>query len=238
MAPKPFAWQSVSRSAGGHPFQVCRVGEDGYRTLVIGSVAGDDPLALQLVDQLARRIHDDHLILGGFDCSIVRTLNPDGLFSHKVVNQSGVYLNESFPKPGAAPAALPPEISFFTDRVAQLQPQRVLHIRSINRERGVIAASSGCRTAADEAAQWLGFSRVDLSQKSADGSVERFITSAGSADMITVAIPTSSKPAELWVRYGDTLLNLLLGDDLQTREIARGHDAKASADRRNKDAGK
>ena len=231
-APAPFAWQSGGKSDGSRQLQTVRVGEDGYRSLVVGSIAGDDPLAIELVDQLARRLHDDHVILGGFDSTVIRTLNPDGAANRKVVNQSGIYLNESFPKPGAVPAELPREIAFVLERMNTTQPQRVLHVRTIAKERGIIAASSSCKSVADEAADWLGFSRLDLTAKSAEGSLERYITSNGTADMITVAIPASTRPSELWTRYGDTLLNLLLGEDLATREIARGHSQQSSADRR------
>jgi hypothetical protein len=51
--------------------------------------------------------------------------------------------------------------------------------------------------------------------------------------MITFGIPNSTTKEELWTRYGDTLLNLLLRDDVATREMARQESQKSSADRRN-----
>ena len=53
--------------------------------------------------------------------------------------------------------------------------------------------------------------------------------------MITFAIPATSKKDELWVRYGDPLQNLLMGDDFAARELARQQTQKSSASRRNAD---
>lgn len=68
--------------------------------------------------------------------------------------------------------------------------------------------------------------------------MERYISAQGNCDMITLAIPDDSSAEELWSRYGDTLLNLLLGEDFATREIARKQAQQSSADRRNQSPGK
>ena len=44
-APKPFAWTPTGKTSGERSFQTVTIGDDGYRSLVIGSVAGKDPLA-------------------------------------------------------------------------------------------------------------------------------------------------------------------------------------------------
>jgi hypothetical protein len=51
--------------------------------------------------------------------------------------------------------------------------------------------------------------------------------------MLTIGIPDSTPRAELWDLYGDTLMNLLLRDDMATREMARKQTQPSSADRRN-----
>ena len=52
------------------------------------------------------------------------------------------------------------------------------------------------------------------------------------------AIPQTTPRAELWERYGDTLLNLLLGDDIGTRELARQQSKESSAERGKESADK
>ena len=238
-APRPFAWERTGKSSGERPFLAATLGDDGYRTLVIGSVGGNDPLALELVEQLARHLHKDSVILGGFESTVIRTLNPDGEANRKLLNQNGQYVNHGFPKTGDTPVAEQPvEVSFLLNRLKELQPQRVLHVRTIDGNDGLIAASSSCRAAAKEAAEWLNFRLVSLPDKAVAGSLERYLAAKGSSDIITIEIPSTTKKDELWDRYGDTLLNLLLGEDLASRDIARRQAQQSSADRRNTSPGK
>ncbi len=234
-APTPFAWTTVGKSAGGRPFQVISVGREGYRTLVVGSVGGHDPIAGELVDRLARHIHDNSPIMGGFETSVIRTLNPDGAANSKHVNQNGVYLNGAFPSGKGTSTATkddPPEVAFLLDQVNKVQPQRVIHVRTVQGKRGVIAASSSAMAVAQEAASWLDMDLVALSSKSGSGSLERYITVRGDSQIITLGIPVSTPSNVVWDRYRDTMLNLLLSENLQARELARRQKEQNSADRR------
>ncbi len=233
--PKPFDWERSGESAGGRPFLTTSPGDEGYRTLVVGSVGGNDPIALELIDLLAKRLHEDSVILGGFDCTIIRTLNPDGEANRKFLNQRGQYINEGFPKVGDKPANdQPAEVTYLLQQIQKLQPQRVVHVRTVKGETGIIAASDSCQSTGKEVAEWLNFKLITLSQNAhSAGSIERYVSTSGSSDMITFGIPNSTTKEELWTRYGDTLLNLLLRDDVATREMARQQSQKSSADRRN-----
>jgi hypothetical protein len=234
-APVPFEWERDGKSAGGRPFQIASPGDDGYRTLVVGSVGGNDPVALELVERLARRLHEDSVILGGFDSTIIRTLNPDGEVNKSFLNQKEQYINEGFPKTGgAADGSSVVEVAYMLKLLTTLQPQRVVHIRSVRGTSGVIAASESCQASAKEAASWLNFKLVMLPENArVAGSMERYVSTTGSSDMITFGIPEATPKSEVWDRFGDTLLNLLLGDDTAAREMARTQSQKSSADRRN-----
>ncbi len=239
-APSAFAWEKIGTSTGNRPFQTAKLGDDGYRTLVVGSVFGNDPLALELIDQLARRLHDDSLILGGYDCTIIRTLNPDGEANHRIVNEKSQFLNRSFPTVGELPSKeSPAEVSFLLNRLQERQPQRVVHLRTVAGANGLIAASYSCQSAAKEASDWLKFKLLMLPENArTPGSLERYISTTGSSEMISIGIPDTCPKEELWTRYGDTLMNLLLAEDVATREIARRQTQPASADRRNQNPGK
>ncbi len=235
-APRPFAWQSTGITSGQRSFQTVTVGDEGYRTLVIGSVAGNDPLAVELVEQLARHLHDGKMITGGFQTKVLRTLNPDGEALGKILNEKGQYINHGFPKDGGiADANQPVEVMFLLNQIQTSQPQRVIHIRTIEGDSGLIAASSGCLPVANDVAEWLGFRVISLPEKAVSGSLERYLASSDSSEILTFAIPATSKKDELWDRYGDTLQNLLMGDDYNTRELARRGSQKSSASRRNAD---
>ena len=233
--PKPFAWEGTGKSTGQRAFQIASPGEDGYRTLVVGSVGGNDPLALELVDRLARRLHDDSVILGGYDCTIIRTLNPDGEATQRFLNQKGEYVNAMFPKAGDKSNASPvAEVDFFLKQLQKVQPQRVVHVRTVPGKSGIVAASQSCESVGKEVAEWLNFKLISLpGQKTSEGSLERYVSTSGSSDMLTIGIPDSTPRGELWDLYGDTLMNLLLRDDMATRELARQQPQPASADRRN-----
>lgn len=233
--PMPFAWEGTGKSTGQRAFQVASPGDDGYRTLVVGSVGGNDPLALELVDRLARRLHDDSVILGGYDCTIIRTLNPDGEATQRFLNQKGEYINSMFPKAGDKAAASPvAEVDFFLKQLQKVQPQRIVHVRTVPGKSGIVAASQSCESVGKEIAEWLNFRLISLpGEKTSEGSLERYVSGSGSSDMLTIGIPDSTPRAELWDLYGDTLMNLLLRDDMATRELARQQPQPASADRRN-----
>lgn len=237
-APRPFRWNDVGRSTGGRPFQMVSAGSEGYRTLVVGSVGGDDPVAVALVEQLARHLHDNLPILGGYEASVIRTLNPDGAANRNHMNQKNVYVNSAFPQARAAagkPKSDVAEVAFLLQQLQTRQPQRVIHIRTIRGERGVIASNSAASTAAREVAEWLNLQQLELSTKSAAGSLERFLAEQGNSQVITLGIPSTDRAEEVWQRYGDALLNLLLGDDLATRDIARRALEQSSADRRSRE---
>lgn len=232
-APKPFAWTLIGKTTGGRTFQTVTIGDDGYRSLVIGSVAGDDPLALELVEQLARHLHNGRTILGGFQSTVLRTLNPDGEALHKVLNAKGQYINHGFPKDnGIADGNQPVEVTFLLSQIATLQPQRVIHVRTIEGNTGLVAASSGCLPTANESGEWLGFRVISLPGKAVSGSLERHLASSGRCEVMTFAIPATAKKSELWDRYGDALQNLLLGEDAKARELARQQTQQSSANSR------
>ena len=235
-APKPFGWAPVGKTTGGRSFQTISVGDEGYRTLVVGSVAGNDPLAIELVEQMARRLHDDNTILGGFQATIVRTLNPDGEALQKVFNEKGQYINHGFPKDnGVADANQPAEVSFLLEQIRTLKPHRIIHIRSVEGNKGVIATTVASQAAASDAAAWLGFRVIKLPDVAVSGSLERHLASSGSCEVLTFALPSTTKKKELWDRYGDALQNLLLGDEATAREMAREPKQQSSANRSNAD---
>jgi len=231
-APKPFAWTPIGKTSGDRSFQTVTVGDEGYRSLVIGSVAGNDPLALELVEQLARHLHNGKTILGGFQSTVFRTLNPDGEALHKVLNAKGQYINHGFPKDnGIADGNQPVEVTFLLRQIETLQPQRLIHVRTIE-GKGLVAASSGCLATANETGEWLGFRVINLPGKAVSGSLERHLAGSGRCEVMTFAIPATAKKTELWDLYGDALQNLLMGEDAKARELARQQTQQTSANSR------
>lgn len=220
--PESFAWKKDGKSSGNRAFQKAHLGDEGYRTLVVGSVGGNDPLALELVDRLARHLHEDGLILGGFDCTVIRTINPDGEANRKFRNEKGDYVNSGFPKALSDVSKVQmPEVKFVLEQIDALKPQRIVHIRSVEGGKGVVATGFSSQTAAREASEWLKFKMLMLPERSNPGSLERYVSTSGVSDMITIGVPDTTPKDEVWSLYGDTILNLLLAEDFASREVAR-----------------
>lgn len=238
---KPFAWEALDQSAGKRDIEGVTVGHGGYRSLILGSLAGDDPLAIQLTEDFAQHIHKNSIILGGIVATVVRNSNPDGQAIFRMENANGVYLNRQFPVSSDISKDLlkrEPEVRFILGTLEKRQPQRVIHIRTCTGERGKIAASSGATQVAKDACEWLGFEFLTLPGNSADGTLERYLSSSQTCEVITFAIPQTAPKSELWEIYGDSLLNLLLDEDFETRKLARTQKAREFADRRTKNANK
>ena len=232
-----FKWDAVATSADGRDIEGMTIGQTGYRTLVLGSLAGNDPVAISLTEQLAEYLHQNRLIFGGMHSQFVRNSNPDGLAMSRRENGNGVYLNHGFPSNAAADNDLQtaePEIRFILGTVREFQPQRVIHIRTFGGDRGIVASSAGAADSAQDVATWLGFGFVELPGDSADGTLEKFLSTSKTCDIVTIAIPASAKKNNVQEAYGDAILNLLLADDYATRELARSKSNGASADRRSR----
>jgi hypothetical protein len=234
-APQPFEWQSLGNSAGGRPIPGITVGQGGYRTLILGSLGGNDPAAISLTEKLAHHIHANSIILGGIEATVVRTANPDGEALYRAGNGNNIVLNRQFPDNSAVPkpiAEQEPEVRLLRELLDNRRPQRVIHIRTYPSEKGIIAASKGGSDAAQQTAEWLGFDFIALPGQSRPGTLERYLSEQESRQMITFAFPRKTDASALWEEYGDSLLNLLLNEDYETRKLARQQETKSSADRR------
>ncbi len=237
LAPKPFEWTKLAVSAGKRDIEGITIGQGGYRTVVVGSLAGDDPLAIAVTEKLAEHVHQNQIILGGIQTTVIRNPNPDGAARFRTENENGVSLNRQFisGKEAAAKLQQPePEIRFLSGLLSESQPQRVIHIRSIGREHGVVAASSGAASVANDVSSWLEFDFVALPGTSLEGTLERFLSNGNSCEIITFAIPQSTEKSALWDLYGDSLLNLLLDEDFEARKLARQQRGTTAADSRGK----
>ncbi|MCA9061866.1 MAG: hypothetical protein KDA96_02375 [Planctomycetaceae bacterium] len=214
LAPKPFTWSSSGRSAGGRPFQEVTVGDSGVHTLIIGSVAGNDPAAVGVVESLARELHENDAILGGFQADVVRTLNPDGDVGHRQTNHDGVPVYRSFPpslNASTSVSGLPPEVQYLISRVHGDSVQRIIHVRSIGSTTGVISSNSAAAKEARQVADWLGFRYSDLATAAPSGSLERMLvgTDESRREVIMFGIPSTMTARTAWETYGDALMNLL-----------------------------
>lgn len=234
-APPAFQWKAAGTSAGSREIKTIVIGRGGYRTLLVGSLAGNDPVAIHLTERLAKHVHENQIVLGGIQLTVVRNLNPDGEVNKASENEDGVYLNRQISRSAnqtTDPSQFPAEIQFLFRQLEDGQPQRVIHLRTVGRDQGIVAHSSGAKDVAEEIAEWVNFQQLELPGRSAEGTLERYLSETEQCEIVTFAFPKSVSMEDAWDLYSDALLNLLMDEDFATRKLAREQKASKAADRR------
>lgn len=208
--PGNMTWESTGKTAGGRSFQIVTTGDDGFHTLIVGSAVGNDPVAIQLADRLARHLHENSLILGGFQTTILRTLNPDGEAILKSVNGHGNYVNRGFPTTASATSKpSTPEGSFLLKLIADLKPSRVIHLRTVPDTTGAVGASLNCERLSEQIAESRKLKQFTFPEDINAGTLEFYLSSFTETEVMTLAIPAELTVEIAWELYQDTLLNLI-----------------------------
>ncbi|MCH2213055.1 MAG: hypothetical protein MK110_17255 [Fuerstiella sp.] len=225
-SPPYFTWDIATTTASGEPLQITSVGDGGFRSLVVGSIGGDDRAAVKLTEELARYVHRNRLIVGGVSTTILRTLNPDGMKLGGYENSNGIYLNRKFPESSLRRSStefrrLPKEIQFLINLVDDHRPQRIIHLRTVRGSRGMLAASYGAENSGREVAEWLDFKVRHLPEDVSDGTLEFWAAHRTDCEVITIGIPRHTKSDEVWSLYGDAVLSMLLEGNSARRRMVR-----------------
>lgn len=190
-------WLSTARSSGQRPIEVARVGRGKDYVLVVGSIYGNEPEAVDLMDRFNREIRttgapQDLVVL------MIRTPNPDGLTEKIRTNSQGVDLNRNFPSTrftlsptsltGTHPAS-EPETQFMMRVLKEYSPTRVIHVRSSIGNRPLVLVND--RWNIEELRHSLA-ATADVNAFSGDlkaGSLEEFVEERLGLPLATVLLP-------------------------------------------------
>ncbi len=209
------AWTPSFQSTQRRPINTLRAGAGRNRTMLIGSLHGDEPIAVALIDRLAEHARDNSQRWSGRTVLFVRTPNPDGLAGGARTNSRGVDLNRNFPtwnfRPNRRRRTGPrPGSEVETRAILRLlytfRPGRVVHLKSTTDETGWVLYS---RSASAVVRKFSGLTPLRLGELppgAIAGSLESYATDVLSVELITIAVPAGSDADAIWRRYGDVLL--------------------------------
>ena len=201
---RELVWAKAGKTADGNSFSLKRIRNGDTRTLIVGSLRGYDPPAIAIMDQLAENLEYNASIMGGVDCLLLRTANPDGLAHRAVTTSAGLELKNAFPiADGFKLNSESPqtEVRFLVRLLKQFQPDRVVLIGQSESVSGGVVYSSNAKEAARNFADSVELADYPLDVREQAGSLERFVVECG-AEVISVQLPNSTTVESGWPRFG------------------------------------
>ena len=93
----PLVWNRRYQSTQRRPIETLVFGTGNRRILIIGSMHGDEPQSVGLIDELAMHLRSHPEELAGLKLVLVRSPNPDGLAGRTSVNSHNIDINRNFP---------------------------------------------------------------------------------------------------------------------------------------------
>jgi hypothetical protein len=236
-------WTNRFESTGRRPMRTFQTGSGQTgsgtkRILILGSIHGNEPASIALLDALARRL-ESVSVPSEVEMFLVRTPNPDGLAERIQTNQRGVDLNRNFPstwftatptrETGPYPAS-EVETQQLLRLFREFDPVRVIHVRAGSFQRPLVTFNRHWQPSSSLMLR----NRADLGGYEGDfpaGSLEEFVSLRLRAELATVWLPETSETG--W--NADDLLTLAWDGIATARESAassgNGTGARASEPR-------
>lgn len=182
------------KSTAGRDIQIVSVGDGAHRVMIIGSIYGNDPESIALLDNLMGGLS----AINDISLQVVRTSNPDGLAEHVRTNDNGVDLNRNFPSSwfpvnpnsltGPRPAS-EVETQHLMRLMREFKPERVIHVHSSFGVRPLVMLNKKF----EETVQSESLPEdVDVGRFGGEfkvGSLEEFVSLRLDAAMATVQLP-------------------------------------------------
>lgn len=201
-------WNRFYRSADLRPIQTLIFGNGPRKVVVLGSMHGDEPQSVALVDHLVRELKRNPQLIQDCTVLVIRSPNPDGLFARTALNIQGVDLNRNFPSAnwhslrdnrGGSRAGSEPETRAIMQVLDEFKPELLVHLKDSRRE-GIVNSEGNVAEIADRIGQ-LTSCRVkhDLGQATS-GSIESYALSKLNCPSVTLLLPREQTDQLAWER--------------------------------------
>ncbi|TWT49953.1 murein peptide amidase A [Thalassoglobus neptunius] len=195
-------WEKPLQSTAGRPIEITPVGRGPLRILVVGSIYGNEPESIQLIDSFSEEVRNG-IRSTQTQYLIIRTPNPDGFIDHVRTNHNGVELNRNFPStwftanPNRLTGPHPGsevETQHLLRILKEFRPHRVVHIRGSIGVRPLVLVNSKLDRLRGEIDR---LDQVDVGGFGGEfkaGSLEEFVSIRSGTEMATVHLPPSGFP--------------------------------------------
>jgi hypothetical protein len=211
-APK---WEVLGQSAGNRPIHVRRAGVGQEITLIVAGLDGEDRIAVKWIDQLSQRIDEAPELVAHRQIVLLRAVNPDGLTLRRSANDRGVLINRNFPtaayRAGGQPSsgtgpASESETRAVLQLLAELRPQRIIHVQSAHRTAALSNAQSPA--ALDSLKQALQAAPQAFEPRNVPGSLEDYAATVLGLEVVSLQLPTGDDWRSAGLSHVPTLLAL------------------------------
>ena len=210
-------WNTFYRSSDRRPIKSAVLGDGPRRIAIMGSLHGDEPQSVGLVDELHRCLRQNPDYLKQVTVLLVKSPNPDGNALGTAFNSRGVDLNHNFPTPNCksldaqragSKSGSEAETKAVVRLLTDFKPQLMVHVKD-SRTTGFVNFEGAAKSQAEQIAGLIDCQVMQGRGEKTTGSVESYALNRLSCPNITLLLPREASHDEAWNVNGGALLSLL-----------------------------
>lgn len=215
------SWYVVGYSVENREIEAVQLGRGPLRVLIIGSVHGNEPEGIALVDRLLQNLTRQPKLLQDATVVLIRNANPDGAVRGRRTNARGVDINRNFPASNWQRIVHPtrgssgehplsePESRVIWRIVDHFRPHRIVAIHSTVGE-PMVNYDGPARDLAERMSQFNGYPVRSSIGYPTPGSLGNYAGNDLQIPIITLELPRGIDPLSAWQQNRDALLSVLM----------------------------